>query len=268
MTRRHGRRIVAIANNKGGVGKSSTADNLGHVLADRGYTVVVVDLDDQANLSRRYKLTADTAGETDIWGIDTVIRRRLPLPLHRTLLAIAPGLNLVPAGEDLGDVADDMTASQLGVLRLRTALHDFLLANSYVDYILLDCPPNLGALTYSALVAADAVIIPTQMADWSLAGVGRVLAKLHAADGVDYLRAQVGEPPIQILGMLACMFDMRIGDQTRYLERVQSGQEIQPTTPPLLGVIPRREGVDAAGQLRQAYEPVADAVVSALGKEV
>lgn len=242
---------IAIANNKGGVGKTTTTYWLGRCLAEAGHSVTLIDLDPQANLTM-------AAGDGVEAGIVEVLRGTASL-INVTAQCLLPAsargdMAIIPARAELADVADDLTVKQLGVLRLRSALDRYAEElDGSQEIVLIDCPPNVGALTYSALIAADYVLIPTQPAGWSLEGVGRILAKC------DEVGEALGRKPA-VLGVVATLVDGRVGDHRWQLEQMATSKAV-----PLLGQVPRREGKEAIGALHAAYTEIAAAVANRLG---
>lgn len=234
---------LAVANNKGGVGKTTTAYWLGRCLAEMGHGVTLIDLDPQGNLTA-------ALGVDEPETIADVLRGNLPL--LRAIADVDGQLAIVPARADLADIADDLTIKPLGVLRLRSALEDYAAIVDPGEIVLIDCPPNVGALTYSALIAADAVIIPTQPAAWSFEGVGRIV------DKVAEVHAALGRSP-SVLGVIATLVDGRVGDHRAQVAAMATGKL------PVLGQVPRREGKDAEEILHAAYEWIAAAVAHRLG---
>lgn len=234
---------ICIANNKGGVGKTTTAYWLGRCLAERGHSVTLIDLDPQANLTAATGNSCEAGVVEVLRGVASVLEV-LAYVFH---LPTAPGnLAIVPSRADLVDLADDLTVKQLGVLRLRSALERYAAdLDGSDEIVLIDCPPNVGALTYSALIAADYVLIPTQPAPWSLEGVGRIREK------VDEVGEALGRKPA-VLGAVATLVDGRVGDHKWQLEQMATSREV-----PLLGTVPRREGIDSHKMLHAAYTEIA-----------
>lgn len=240
---------IAIANNKGGVGKTTTAYWLGRCLAEAGRSVTLIDLDPQANLTV-------AAGDSCEVGIVEVLRLQTSILSALAYCILPPtargNLAIVPSRADLADLADDLTVKQLGVLRLRSALERYAADLDQDEIVLIDCPPNVGALTYSALIAADYVIIPSQPAPWSFDGVGRIQEKCEEVGEA------LGHKP-EILGVIATLVDGRVAGHHDGLTQMDRGAL------PLLGTVPRREGVDAMKQLHAAYAEIAGVVAVRLG---
>jgi chromosome partitioning protein len=187
-------RIIAIANQKGGVGKTTNAVNLGASLAVAGRSVLLVDIDPQGNA---------TSGV----GID---RTRLTRCIYDLLLGEAsedevlmitqvPGLDLIPATINLAGAEIELVNMENREKLLRVVLQ--ALRHRY-DYILIDCPPSLGLLTLNALTAADNVLIPLQCEYYALEGLGQLLHTIK-------LVKERLNPSLELEGVLLTMFDAR-----------------------------------------------------------
>ncbi|MCC6610457.1 MAG: ParA family protein [Burkholderiales bacterium] len=187
-------RVIAVANQKGGVGKTTTAVNLAAGLAKSGRRVLLVDLDPQGNA---------TMGS----GID---KRALKQTIYHVLLGLsavenvrtrAPGgtYDVLPANRDLAGAEIEMVDLENREVRLKSALVP--VAGEY-DFILLDCPPALNLLTVNGLVAADSVIIPMQCEYYALEGLSDLV------NTIKKVRAHLN-PHIEIDGLLRTMFDPR-----------------------------------------------------------
>ncbi len=189
-------RILAVANQKGGVAKTTTVVNLAAALAERGQRVLVVDLDAQACATFSLGLDPEDLEDTGA----TVFMTRDPQQDIATLVTTTPdGVDLLPASIDLAG-ADRALASVLGreyVVRDALApLHD------RYDWILLDCSPSLGIITVNALTAADSVLVPLQCETLSHRGVGQLMETITDVQ-------RLTNPGLQILGVLPTLFDGR-----------------------------------------------------------
>jgi chromosome partitioning protein len=189
-------RVIAIANQKGGVGKTTTAINLGAGLAVAEQRTLIIDMDPQGNASS---------------GLG-VRRAELPATIYDVLLEDAPladavvagvhlkYLDLVASGQDLVGAEVELVARPGREHRLRNALAP---VRSRYDFILLDCPPSLGLLTLNTLTAADAVLIPIQCEFYALEGLSQLLNTVR-------LVQRSLNPRLQIDGVLLTMYDQRL----------------------------------------------------------
>lgn len=186
--------VIAIANQKGGVGKTTTAINLAAALAETGRTVLLVDLDPQGNASTGLGLSANdrtlTSYDLLLEGADLadVVQ---PTPI--------PGVHICPATTDLSsaDIAMAETEGRTGLLRAALAAesHRF-------DYILLDCPPSLSLLTLNAMVAAQSVLVPLQAEFFALEGLSQLMLTLRSV-------RESANPELRIEGVVLTMYDRR-----------------------------------------------------------
>jgi chromosome partitioning protein len=180
------------------VGKTTTTVNQGAALAERGRSVLGVDLDPQASLTLSLGLAADDLPATTYTALLGAAQASEEQP-DGLIQPTAAGLDLLPANIELSQAELDLTREPLGVFALRDCLGP--LAAGY-DYVLLDCPPTLGILTASALVAAGEVVIPLQADYLALKGVELLLATI----GKIQRRAN---PDLKVRGILLTMADMR-----------------------------------------------------------
>lgn len=199
-------RIIAVANQKGGVGKTTTVINLGACLAEMGERVLVVDVDPQCNC---------TTG----LGVDkTRVRRSVydvllgGAQVREVVMSTAwRGLWLVPASPDLAGAEIELVGMEDRERRLARALEA---SRVNYEYILLDCPPSLGLLTVNALVAADSVLVPIQCEYYALEGLGQLMKTVK-------LVQQGLNPKLVIEGVVLTMFDGRTNLSIQVVEEVK-----------------------------------------------
>ena len=189
-------RIIAIANQKGGVGKTTTAVNLAACLAEQGKAVLLVDLDPQANATSGLGLRKQIGASLYRALVDGT-----PADAYVQTTAVA-GLDIIPSEIDLAGCEVEVARMENYLHRLRDALEPLRAAGRY-DYILLDCSPSLGILTMNVLCAAGGVIIPLQCEYFALEGLS-VMVRL-----VDQLRTGGTNPALQIEGIVMTMYDLR-----------------------------------------------------------
>ncbi|MCL5265021.1 MAG: AAA family ATPase [Chloroflexi bacterium] len=198
-------RTYAVANQKGGVGKTTTAINLGAYLAASGRKVLLVDMDPQANATSG--LGFDKAEVSP--SIYEVLMGQAKLA-EAILLTNRVGLDLAPSSIGLAGAEVEMVSLMAREQRLRRALQT--IANRY-DYILVDCPPSLGLLTLNSLTAADGVIIPVQCEYLALEGVGQLVSTVNLVR--DNLNSR-----LRIVGLLMTMYDSRTNLSQQVVDEV------------------------------------------------
>ncbi len=186
-------RIISIANQKGGVGKTTTAVNLAASLAVAEFRVLLLDLDPQGNATSGLGIDKGTQR-----GIYRALIKELPITglIRDTAL---PCLKVVPSSIDLIGAEVELIDVPAREFALKEALEG--LAADF-DYILIDCPPSLSLLTINALVASDSIIIPLQCEYYSLEGISQIL------ETIELIRAELN-PRLEIEGVLMTMFDSR-----------------------------------------------------------
>ncbi len=187
-------RIIAIANQKGGVGKTTTAVNLGASLATSEQRTLIIDTDPQANATSALGFPKDPARRTLY---QTLI---LGEPIERILLdAQVEGLDLIPSDKNLVGAAVELVSMENREYRLKEAIQEI---REKFSYVLIDCPPSLDLLTVNALAAADSVLVPIQCEYLALEGVSELL------DTLMRLRRTIN-PSLAIEGILLTMYDDR-----------------------------------------------------------
>jgi chromosome partitioning protein len=187
-------RVIAVTNQKGGVGKTTTAVNLSACLAEAGFDVLLIDLDPQANASAGLQSRARDARLSSygvLGGAANVAEATVATPVAH--------LCLVPACPDLAGAVVELAHAEGTEFAL-----DYALSNqtSEYDFVFIDCPPSLGVLTINALVAADEVLIPVQSEYYALEGLAQLL------DTVARVQEHLN-PELAILGVLVTLFDGR-----------------------------------------------------------
>lgn len=191
---RRGPRVICIANQKGGVGKTTTAVNLATALAAAEKQVLLIDLDPQGNASTGLGISRHDRSNSSYELLLGMVN--LPLTVRRTLV---PYLFLVPASADLSGAEIELIALERREYRLKESLAGRL--GDY-DYVLVDCPPSLGLLTLNALVAADAILIPVQCEFYALEGVTALTRT------VERIKRALN-PALEIQGVVLTMADRR-----------------------------------------------------------
>lgn len=247
-------RVLAVANQKGGVGKTTSAVNLAVGLAERGQRVLCVDLDPQGNATTGFGVDR-RACRSSVY--DVLIGRR---PLAEVTLPVPgqPGISLVPATLDLAGAEIELVPLLSRETRLRRALEQ---VPESVDVVLIDCPPSLGLLTVNALAAAAELLIPIQCEYYALEGLSQLLTL------VDLVQKDLN-PGLRLGAILLTMYDAR----TRLAEQV--ADEVRRHFPDqvLSTVIPRSVRVSEApgyGQSVLTYDstsPGATAYRAAAGE--
>ena len=184
-------RIYALANQKGGVGKTTTAVNLAAYLAEAGERTLLVDLDPQANATSGLGMRANGTSTHDL--LDGVPLRQLAQPTP------FPGLDLVPAKAALAGDAAELTLREGGERYLADALAG---ATGEYAFVFLDCPPSFGPLTVNALAAAGRVLVPVQAEYYALEGLSQLLGSINL------VKARLN-PELAVTGILLTMADAR-----------------------------------------------------------
>ena len=192
-------RVLSVSNQKGGVGKTTTAINLGTALAAVGERVLLIDLDPQGNASTGLGIRREQRKVTsyDVLLSDRTMREAA------TATSI-PGLFVVPSDPDLSGVELELASAQRRSFRLRDAIAPLRAETGpeRYTYVLIDCPPSLNVLTVNAMAAADAVLVPLQAEFFALEGLSQLTRT------VDLVRSSLN-PKLEIQGIVLTMFDRR-----------------------------------------------------------
>lgn len=190
-------RVLAVSNQKGGVGKTTTAINLGTALAAIGKRVLIVDMDPQGNASTGLGVPRETRRVT-IYDV-VVDQRSIEDAAVQTTV---PGLWIVPADADMSGVEIELSQADRRSYRLRDALRQHDDGPTAYDYVLIDCPPSLNLLTLNAMAAADAVLVPLQCEFFALEGLSQLMRT------IDMVKQSLN-PALEIQGLVLTMFDRR-----------------------------------------------------------
>jgi chromosome partitioning protein len=202
--------VIAVANQKGGVGKTTTTVNLAHALISRGKTVLVIDADPQASLTTYLGHDPDQLEEDERTLYFAMIEGT---PLSSLLVDGSPAL--VPSSIRLASAEPELIGNLLATPQnvLRTRIKE---VRGRFDYVLIDCTPSLGLLTINALVAADRVLIPSETEYLSSKGIRLLLSTIE--------KVQVGlNPELEVLGVLPTKYNQRYTHDQAVLSGVQSG---------------------------------------------
>ncbi len=250
-------KIIAITNQKGGVGKTTTAINLGAELAAQGYNVLIVDIDPQGNASTGIGIQARDRGLTTY---DLLLEET---PLQNVIVETeTEGLWIAPATTDLSSADIELVASEKRSHMLHDALRAPDVADLGLDYILIDCPPSLSLLTVNAMVAADTVLVPLQSEFFALEGLSQLMLTLREV-------RETANPDLRIEGVVLTMYDKRnnLSQQVEADARENLGDLVFST------VIPRNVRVSEAPSFAMpvsSYDPTSKGSVAyaALAQEI
>jgi chromosome partitioning protein len=224
-------RIMVVANQKGGVGKTTTAINLGTALAAVGEPTLVIDIDPQGNASTGLGIHRQDRGLTTyevLMGEASLAQAIVPTRI--------PGLSLVPATVDLSGAELELADKPRRNFILKDALDEYSAhGQNAFSYILIDCPPSLTLLTLNAMAAADAVLVPLQCEFFALEGLSQLLQT------IELVKAKLN-PGLEMQGIVLTMFDKRnkLSDQVAADVRQTLGEKVYST------VIPRNVRISEA----------------------
>jgi chromosome partitioning protein len=214
-------RIIAIANQKGGVGKTTTAVNLSAALAEKRLTILLIDLDPQSNATSALGMQ-DVGGESiydSLLGDASIAERVLPTRIE--------GLYIIPADLDLAGAEIEIARMSDHLVRLTKTLSVFRTDETF-DFVLLDCPPSLGILMTNALAAADEILTPIQCEFFALEGLVKIVRV------VEQVRNSGANDQIEIGGILMTMFDGRTKLSAQVVAEVRAhfGERVYATVIP------------------------------------
>ncbi|MGM9580263.1 MAG: ParA family protein [Anaerovibrio sp.] len=199
-------KIIAVANQKGGVGKTTTSVNLSAAFAEMGKKVLLIDCDPQGNATSGLGIEKDGL-ELSIY--DALIN---DTPMEEIILQTQFGLDVVPSVMDLAGAEVELVSLDDKQYRLKKAVE--LVKDKY-DYILIDCPPSLGHVTLNALTAADSVLLPLQCEFYALEGLSQLLST------VQLVQEQLNEN-LRIEGLVLTMYDSRTNLAEQVVEEVKT----------------------------------------------
>lgn len=229
-TRPVGPKIIAIANQKGGVGKTTTAINLSAALTEDGFEILLVDLDPQGNASTGLGVSSERRKFTTY---DLLVG---DVQLEQVIQATdVEGLRIIPANSDLSSADIELFSNEKRSFLLHDALRQVAIDAYRFDYILIDCPPSLNLLTVNAMVAAHSVLVPLQSEFYALEGLSQLMLTIREV-------RQTANPDLRIEGVVLTMYDGRnnLSQQVELDARENLGELVFKT------VIPRNVRVSEA----------------------
>jgi cellulose biosynthesis protein BcsQ len=245
-------RVLTVANQKGGVGKTTTTVNVAAAMAQAGLQVLVIDLDPQGNASTALGIDH----HADVPSIYDVLVDGARLLDVVQVCATVPGLSCAPATIDLAGAEIELVSLVARESRLQRAIQAASQTGHAYDYILIDCPPSLGLLTVNAMVAASEVFIPIQCEYYALEGLSQLLKN------IELVRAHLN-PPLHVSTILLTMYDGRTRLSAQVAEEVREHfpEQVLRTT------VPRSVRVSEApsfGETVMTYDPASSGALAYL----
>lgn len=195
--RGRGPRIIAVANQKGGVGKTTTTINLGAALAEQGFNTLLIDLDPQGNASTGLGISAEMREHTTYDLITGDVG-----PREAVQATGIENFSIIPATTDLSSADIELISNEKRSFLLHDALRQPAMDSFEFDYILIDCPPSLNVLTVNAMVAANSVVVPLQSEFFALEGLSQLMLTIRDV-------RQAANPNLRIEGVVLTMLDRR-----------------------------------------------------------
>ncbi|MDR0930981.1 MAG: AAA family ATPase [Clostridiales bacterium] len=197
-------KVIAIANQKGGVGKTTTAINLSSCLAERGQRILLIDADPQGNSTSGLGVS-----ECPNTIYEVIIQK---CPLHQAIYATdINNLDICASGQGLAGADIELVTEENREFRMKNAIDTI---KPYYDFIFIDCPPSISLITLNALTASDTVLVPIQCEYYALEGLG------YLTNTINYLRKSLN-PTLNIEGVLMTMFDARTNLSIQVVEEVK-----------------------------------------------
>lgn len=249
LSRPAGPKIIAIANQKGGVGKTTTTINLAAALAEAGKRVLVVDLDPQGNASTGLGIEVE---DREFTTYDLLLEDIEPQDVIQQ--TETKGLLIVPATVDLSSADIELFSNEKRSFLLHDALRQTQMDQFELDYILIDCPPSLNLLTVNAMIAAHSILVPLQSEFFALEGLSQLMLTIREV-------RQSGNKDLRIEGVLLTMYDKRnnLSQQVENDARANLGELVFQT------VIPRNVRVSEAPSFAMpvlSYDPTSKGAVA------